>query len=463
MPPARTRRDAHRTPRRGGNRIRFPPRRRVPGPAPRVATFVAASRHVRRSASRRRSVGVRTVSFDTDKGADSRDGGRPPRTRRAPSTGAQRQERSVAMRSSSCSMLAMAVGGPPQAWRSSLWIIPCGFFVRWLYRATRVFSSLRSPLSCSRTVSWVRSAGGRRGGGRRSGSLRPGQPLLLPRAEQGAHLVGLQQAGQPDEVLLVRAERGAVVDQLVQLGVGVQGGERLLVLPRLVLLPVRRRQLLVVPLLGGPVRLAQHVVALCLQLAGQPQQHRDARQEHRRHLPRPPRPHEAADRLGEEQRCRRAGGVHPHGEPRDVHALRHHADRDHPPVVGLAERARSGPTHPPRRRARRRAGCRDVAQDLRVGPRRGLVRGDDQAAGVVHTAVAVPGQPPVRGGEHGGDPLTAGVQRGPPGPRRLFGRQRLAEPCGHLLPALVRQLDVPEYARKTTGRTTPSASASEYP
>ena len=27
-------------------------------------------------------------------------------------------------------------------------------------------------------------------------------------------------------------------------------------------------------------------------------------------------------------------------------------------------------------------------------------------------------------------------------------------------PALVRQLDVPEYARNTTGRTTPSASAS---
>ncbi|SDP54131.1 hypothetical protein SAMN04487905_105111 [Actinopolyspora xinjiangensis] len=34
------------------------------------------------------------------------------------------QERSVAMRSSSCSMVALAVGGPPQTRRSSLWIAP---------------------------------------------------------------------------------------------------------------------------------------------------------------------------------------------------------------------------------------------------------------------------------------------------------------------------------------------------
>ena len=78
-------------------------------------------------------------------------------------------------------------------------------------------------------------------------------------------------------------------------------------------------------------------------------------------------------------------------------------------------------------------GARHVAQDLRVRPRRGLVRGDDQATGVVHAAVAVPGQPPVRRGEHGRDPLAARVQRGAPGPRRLLGRQRLAEPRGHLL------------------------------
>lgn len=34
------------------------------------------------------------------------------------------QERNVAMRSSSCSTVAIAVGGPPHTRRSSLWIAP---------------------------------------------------------------------------------------------------------------------------------------------------------------------------------------------------------------------------------------------------------------------------------------------------------------------------------------------------
>jgi hypothetical protein len=63
------------------------------------------------------------------------------------------------MRSSSCSMLAIAVGGPPHCARNSLWIMPWGLLVRWFCSATRVFSSLRSLVSCSRTESWGRSAG----------------------------------------------------------------------------------------------------------------------------------------------------------------------------------------------------------------------------------------------------------------------------------------------------------------
>src|SRR5690606_8841877 len=41
------------------------------------------------------------------------------------------QLRSVAIRSSSCSIVAIAVGGPPHAARSAAWICPCGLPVRW--------------------------------------------------------------------------------------------------------------------------------------------------------------------------------------------------------------------------------------------------------------------------------------------------------------------------------------------
>src|ERR1041384_6294033 len=101
-----------------------------------------------RQGSRREdgAVGGATAARD---GADRAEGlhGRPEgRSREARS---RYQERSVAIRSSSCSMVAIAVGGPPQYSRSWLWILPCGFLVRWWCIATSVFSSLRHDASRS--------------------------------------------------------------------------------------------------------------------------------------------------------------------------------------------------------------------------------------------------------------------------------------------------------------------------
>ncbi len=160
------------------------------------------------------------------------------------------------MRSSSCSMVAMAVGGPPQWARSSLWITPWGFFVRWLCSDTSVLSSLRSLLIRSRTESCCRGVASRRGS-RALGPPGARHPVLLALVEQRAHLLGRQQPGQAEVVLLVGGERRALVDQLVELGVRLQRGEGLLVLTRLVLGALRPGQQLVVPLLVGAVRLAQ--------------------------------------------------------------------------------------------------------------------------------------------------------------------------------------------------------------
>src|ERR1700721_2247336 len=93
------------------------------------------------------------------------------------------QRRMVAMRAWIWSAVACGSGGPPQVWRSSAWMTPCGWPVRWLQAPTRPLSSLR------------RGAGGVVG--------------LVVRAERGSDLVGFQQAGQAEEVLLLgRAGRG---------------------------------------------------------------------------------------------------------------------------------------------------------------------------------------------------------------------------------------------------------------
>src|SRR5690606_8326166 len=117
------------------------------------------------------------------------------------------------------------------------------------------------------------------------------QLLLLPLPEQGADLVRFQQTGQSDVLLFVLAgaerrgaERGTVVDDLVQFGFSAESGESPLLLARFVPLAIGLGQQLIVPAALLPVRLAQHVVPLGFQLARQFQQHGHAGQEDARRL-----------------------------------------------------------------------------------------------------------------------------------------------------------------------------------
>ena len=159
---------------------------------------------------------------------------------------------------------------------------------------------------------------------------------------------------------------------------------------------------------------------------------RHRRQEHRRALAAGPGPHEAADRLGEEQRRRGRGRVDADREPRDVDTLRHHPDRDHPARFALGElRDLARPGLLVRQHHHRRL-AGDVAQQLGVDPRGLLVGRDHQAAGVGHVPAYL-GQPSVGGREHLRDPRAGGVERGA---QRLRGEvlgQRLAEPGGDLV------------------------------
>src|SRR6266581_2551551 len=54
------------------------------------------------------------------------------------------QRRMVSMRARIWSAVAWGSGGPPQVRRSSAWITPCGWPVRWLHAPTRPLSSFRS-------------------------------------------------------------------------------------------------------------------------------------------------------------------------------------------------------------------------------------------------------------------------------------------------------------------------------
>ena len=94
-----------------------------------------------------------------------------------------------------------------------------------------------------------------------------------------------------------RTERRAVENHLVQFGVGAQRLEFVVHFGRLVLATLR-----FVQFVGLPMWLAENVIALRLQLAGQQQQRRHRRQEDARGLPGPPGPDEPADGLSEEQR-----------------------------------------------------------------------------------------------------------------------------------------------------------------
>ena len=146
-----------------------------------------------------------------------------------------------------------------------------------------------------------------------------------------------------------------------------------------------------------------------------------------------PRPHVAADRLREEQRCRRAGGVHAHRQSGHVDALGDHPDRDEPAAgsrreVGDACRRAGVVGQHHRRRLAGQSG-----QHRGVGARRLLVGRDDHGAGIGHAAVALLGEPGVGGLQHRRYPLALRVEHRAPGPRRLLGVQRLAQPGRMLL------------------------------
>ena len=64
------------------------------------------------------------------------------------------------MRARICSAVAWGSGGPPQAWRRSLWMTPCGWPVRWFQAPTRPFSSLRRAPRASRLTGGAASSGG---------------------------------------------------------------------------------------------------------------------------------------------------------------------------------------------------------------------------------------------------------------------------------------------------------------
>ena len=159
---------------------------------------------------------------------------------------------------------------------------------------------------------------------------------------------------------------------------------------------------------------SQHVVALPLQRRGVGQQDRHGGQEHRCHLAAPPRTHEPAHRLGEEQRSRGGRRIDPDRQPRHVHPLRDHPDRHHPAILSRGELL--DPPAGPGIVGEDHGGAfpRDPGQDLRVGARHGLIGGYHQAAcigdGATHLRQAL-----VSGPQHGGDPLARRRQGGAPG------------------------------------------------
>ena len=236
--------------------------------------------------------------------------------------------------------------------------------------------------------------------------------------EQLVHVLGFEQARQAQELLLFGGARHGELPELLAVEEHpVEVGDRSERLVRELLLEVVGCLVFALGLgqerVFEPVVVArltvEGVVALALHLAGEAQQHRHVRQEHRRRLAATAGPHEAADGLREEQRGRRARGVDAHRETRHVDALRDHAHRHHPARPGVRERldaARGGLVvgeHDRRRFAR------DPVQDRGVRPRGGLVGRDDEAAGVGHVlphlAEAAVGAPQYRG-----NPVAFGVE-----------------------------------------------------
>ena len=188
--------------------------------------------------------------------------------------------------------------------------------------------------------------------------------------------------------------------------------------------------------------LAEHVIALGLQLAGQLQQVRHRRNEDACGFPRPARSHEPADGLREEQRRRGAGGVDPDRQTGYVDALGDHAHRDQPPAGALGEFGDAGRRSGVVGQHHRGRLAGDLGQQGGVRAGRGAVGGDDHAAGVGHVGPLL-AQSLVGGRDHRGHPFAGGVQRRAPGPCGLLGGQRLTQSCGVLFAGAVPPARLP--------------------
>src|ERR1700722_13235307 len=128
------------------------------------------------------------------------------------------QRRMVAMRAWIWSAVACGSGGPPQVWRSSAWMTPCGWPVRWLQAPTRPLSSLRRPASCWRLTGGAAGAGGAGCGARPGPAAGAGGP---GRAEETPPPGGAGRGGG--------AELAAVVQDPVEVNGRVEGLEGRLV------------------------------------------------------------------------------------------------------------------------------------------------------------------------------------------------------------------------------------------
>ena len=191
------------------------------------------------------------------------------------------------------------------------------------------------------------------------------------------------------------------------------------------------------------MRLAEHMVALGFEFAGQLQQGRNRRQEDARRLSGRTRADEPTDGLGEEQRCRRAGGVDTDGQARYVHTLGDHPNRHQPaarPGTELADPVRGSGVVGEHERGRLPG---DRREQRGVGACGALVGGDHHAAGIRHPALAQLAQPGVGRADDRRHPLAVGVQCCPPGPGGLLGAQRFTEPGGELLTGVIAPARLP--------------------
>ena len=223
----------------------------------------------------------------------------------------------------------------------------CGCPVRWFQADTRPLSSRRSTASCSWVVTcstlsgpatrppseastgWPGAAAAAPSSGpapagpgsRGSPSPRPSRRASRPRARTPRRRTTRGRSGPASRA--PRTARPAGPPTLRHRLSRLRAGEQVV---------LGREDVVVAADLP-----AEHVVALDLELGGEPEQPGHRGQEDRRDLAAGAGPDEATDGLGEEQRRGRGRRVDADREPRYVDPLRHHAYGDQPATVAPGE------------------------------------------------------------------------------------------------------------------------------